>query len=159
LQVTAANVARIRDNVTAIESMVTERVGELHAVQLHDLTSAISAMHKLLAQRVAARPPIGLSEGTDPPGMAGQLATGASDTVRTVNTPVGSIGSRADVVRVLDSLCSYYAQNEPSSPIPLLLRRAQRLVPMTFLDILRDLAPGGVGEAEKIRGPEESDGR
>jgi type VI secretion system protein ImpA len=59
-------------------------------------------------------------------------------------------------MRRLDEVCDYYARCEPSSPVPLLLRRAQRLVGKTFLDLLRDLAPGGVSEMEVISGvPEE----
>jgi type VI secretion system protein ImpA len=58
------------------------------------------------------------------------------------------------VVRVLETLCAYYERYEPASPIPLLLRRAQRLVPMSFLEIVRELAPAGVGEIETIRGPQ-----
>jgi len=65
---------------------------------------------------------------------------------------VGSINSREDVIRVLDLICDYYARNEPSSPLPLLIKRARRLVPMDFLSILKDLAPSGVSEAERIRG-------
>jgi type VI secretion system protein ImpA len=66
----------------------------------------------------------------------------------------GEIRSRADVVRTLDALCDYYARNEPSSPVPMLLTRAKRLVDKGFMEIMRDLAPAGVSEAELIAGPE-----
>jgi type VI secretion system protein ImpA len=66
----------------------------------------------------------------------------------------GAISSREDVLRVLDRVCAYFAQHEPSSPVPLLLKRAKRLVSKDFLEILRDLAPDGVAQAEAIRGPE-----
>ena len=69
----------------------------------------------------------------------------------------GEIRSRADVVRTLDALCDYYARNEPSSPLPLLLKRARRLVDKGFMDIIRDLAPAGVAEAEVIGGLEEKE--
>jgi len=69
---------------------------------------------------------------------------------------VGAIRSRDDVVRVLGQICEYYAANEPSSPVPILLRRAQRLVSMSFLDIVRELASAGMSEIETIRGPEQS---
>src|SRR6185503_2058526 len=66
----------------------------------------------------------------------------------------GAINSREDVVRALDRVCAYFAQHEPSSPIPLLLKRAKRLVSKDFLEILRDLAPDGVPQVEAIRGPD-----
>ena len=67
----------------------------------------------------------------------------------------GTITSRADVVRTIDLICDYYARNEPSSPVPILLRRAKRLVDKGFMDIVRDLTPGGVTEAETFAGLEE----
>jgi type VI secretion system protein ImpA len=66
----------------------------------------------------------------------------------------GDVTSRADVARTLDRLCEYYRVHEPSSPIPLLLQRAKRLVDKDFLSILRDLAPSGVAEAESLGGVE-----
>jgi type VI secretion system protein ImpA len=37
--------------------------------------------------------------------------------------------------------------------VPLLLRRAKRLATMQFVDIVRELAPGGMGEIDTLRGP------
>ncbi len=67
----------------------------------------------------------------------------------------GAIRSRDDVVRALDQICAYYAANEPSSPIPLLLRRSKRLVSMGFMDIIRDLGPDAAAHVEALRGKEE----
>ena len=66
----------------------------------------------------------------------------------------GEIATREDVVRVLDKMCDWYARAEPSSPVPLLLRRAKKLVHMEFMDIIRDLASDGVSQVERIRGEE-----
>jgi type VI secretion system protein ImpA len=67
----------------------------------------------------------------------------------------GTINSRSDVVRMLDKICEYYAVNEPSSPIPLLLRRAQRLVPKSFFEILEDIVPDSIDQVKVISGPVE----
>ena len=64
--------------------------------------------------------------------------------------------TREDVIRALDKACRYYESHEPSSPVPLLLKRAKRLVAKDFMEILRDLAPEGVSQAEKISGSGES---
>ena len=64
----------------------------------------------------------------------------------------GGIQSRADVVRCLDQICGYYARYEPSSPLPLLLERCKKLVNMSFLEIVRDLAPDGVSQVESLAG-------
>lgn len=70
-----------------------------------------------------------------------------------VSQPVtGEINSREDAIRVLDMVSNYFKRNEPSSPVPLLLERAKRLVAKDFMEILRDLTPDGVKQAEEISG-------
>jgi type VI secretion system protein ImpA len=68
----------------------------------------------------------------------------------------GPIQSREDVIRSLDQVCDWYARNEPSSPVPLLLRRAKRLVNKSFLEAVQDLSPSGVTEVQTIAGAETS---
>lgn len=51
----------------------------------------------------------------------------------------GTILSRDDVSRALDAVCEYYRQVEPGSPVPFLLRRAQKLAFMDFVDAVQEL--------------------
>ena len=67
----------------------------------------------------------------------------------------GAITSRNDVVRAIDRVCEYYSVHEPSSPVPLLLRRAQRLVAKSFYEILEDMVPDSVNQARVIGGKSE----
>ncbi len=66
---------------------------------------------------------------------------------------VSSVSSRDDALYLLELASSYFRSNEPSSPLPMLIDRARRLATMEFLDILRDLAPDGLGQAQVIAGP------
>lgn len=66
----------------------------------------------------------------------------------------GAIASRDDVIATLDRVCAYYSAVEPSSPVPLLLRRAQRLVQLDFLSLVRDLANESVIDIAKTAGIE-----
>ena len=70
---------------------------------------------------------------------------------RRLNRPA----SREDVVRLLDRACDYFKRYEPSSPVPLLLRRAKRLITKDFLEIIKDMAPGGLSEVKSIGGIED----
>jgi type VI secretion system protein ImpA len=63
---------------------------------------------------------------------------------------------RADVIRMMDAICAYYREHEPSSPVPMLITRAKRLVNLSFLEALRDLSPSTVSDLEKIAGVENS---
>lgn len=69
----------------------------------------------------------------------------------------GEIRNRSDVLATLDRICDYYARAEPSSPVPMLLQRARRLVNKDFMAIIRDLTPSAVSEAEVIGGLEKRD--
>ena len=65
---------------------------------------------------------------------------------------MAGIHGNEDVVSALDLICDYYASHEPSSPIPLLLRRAKRLVGKDFIAIMEDLAPDGMRQIHQIKG-------
>lgn len=65
---------------------------------------------------------------------------------------VGGINSREDAIRALTRVCEWIERNEPSHPAPLLIRRAQRLMSKSFIDIVRDLAPDGVSQIERLAG-------
>jgi type VI secretion system protein ImpA len=65
---------------------------------------------------------------------------------------VGSIRSRDDAVRALEAVAAFFRKNEPSSPVPLVVERAKRLVAKDFLEVLADMAPDGLDEAKRIGG-------
>jgi type VI secretion system protein ImpA len=64
----------------------------------------------------------------------------------------GDISRREDVVMMLERICGYYVRVEPSSPVPLLLQRAKRLVTMDFVEIVRDLADQGLPQLGTVAG-------
>ena len=64
----------------------------------------------------------------------------------------GAIRNREDVVMLLDKICGYYERNEPSSPLPLLLQRCRKLAALSFIDIVKDLAPSALQQVELIGG-------
>ena len=69
----------------------------------------------------------------------------------------GSITSQADVQKTLDRIIGYYERYEPSSPLPLLLVRAKKLVGADFLTIVKDMAPHGIENVNLIGGIEDED--
>ena len=84
--------------------------------------------------------------GSRPPSAATRAAPAMS--IATMGPPT----NRADALRLLDLVIEFYERSEPSSPLPLLIARARRLADKGFLDILRDMAPDGVSQAERIAG-------
>jgi type VI secretion system protein ImpA len=64
--------------------------------------------------------------------------------------------SRDDVLQALEQICAYYQAQEPGSPLPLLLRRCQRLVGLDFIATLRELAPEALTKVALISGTSEA---
>ena len=64
----------------------------------------------------------------------------------------GELRSREDARRTIRELIRYFERAEPSHPAPLLLARADRLLGMSFAEIIEDMAPGGAAEVALISG-------
>jgi type VI secretion system protein ImpA len=142
---TADDVGIALTEARTIEALVTDRVGAGSAVSLEDLRRLLGTIHKALQQYVAMRTGIPIEGEAD----AGDGA------VADPRAAPGEIRTRDDVVRTLDRVIDYYRRFEPTSPVPLLMRRAKRLARMEFMDIIRDLAPDAIPSVETIRGPED----
>jgi type VI secretion system protein ImpA len=66
---------------------------------------------------------------------------------------ITAVSTRDNALYCLQLASAYFRSHEPSSPIPMLIDRAQRLATMEFLDIVRDLAPDGLAQARIVAGP------
>ena len=158
VQATQAAIQQSIEAVTAIESTLTEKVGAANATDLNALVSLLRECANTVNEQLSRRGLGDASMAADGGGAEGETAAGA--VAGGVAAPVaraGEIASREDVVRVLDKMCDWYAKAEPSSPVPVLLRRAKKLVHMDFMEIVRDLAPDGLHQVEKIRGEENTE--
>ncbi len=145
LKSSAERVTEALDDLGAIDRLLIEKLGG-RAPELKPLTLDLTDIKNVLFAKLGARNvgPSGAVGTPDDVSVSPEAAAG--------NAGGGEIRSREDVVRQLDRLCDYYRKHEPSSPVPVLLRRAKRLVTMNFLEIIRDLTPGGMAEAELFGG-------
>jgi type VI secretion system protein ImpA len=150
LQATEQTLRESLDHLAALETSVGARVGVAQAPSFSKLSGLLSQAHKILVARLDRRGVTAAPLPSVSPGDA--TVADAGPQVRAV-VP-GAITSREDVVRLLDRMCEYYERNEPSSPVPLLLKRCKRLVSANFLDIVRDVAPNAVDQVETLCGPQ-----
>ena len=100
------------------------------------------------------------SEAEDEAGAAEEGAggeAGASAGTGGGGRPVGGINGPNDVINALDRLIAYYKRAEPSSPVPILLDRAKRLVGADFVTIIKDMAEQGKDQVYTIGGIKEED--
>jgi type VI secretion system protein ImpA len=143
LQATLSAAGEALANLAGLKSAVLAHVTPVQAPGFGELETVLKGVQELIGPYVGA--PAG--DGATGAAAAGNESTGARIS--------GRIGSRDDVLRVLEQVRAFYAASEPGSPIPLLIRRIERLVPMTFLEIMQDMAPGGLDQINTIVGPQQ----
>jgi type VI secretion system protein ImpA len=134
--VPAAQHQAITESIEAVRAMdqfITNTLGAGNAISFETLEKALNELRGVVAAflpgsqaQEGAGP---ASEGSESP--AAQNATGMS--VR------GPVKSRDDVVKLIESICAYYEQVEPGSPVPYLLRRVQKMVKMNFVETIKEL--------------------
>ncbi|MEZ4652684.1 MAG: type VI secretion system protein TssA [Candidatus Eisenbacteria bacterium] len=146
LKGTAEAAVRAADLFAGVDAFLLTAVGTMHAPDLTPLPPVLARIKAVLGEQLQRR-------GVADAALVGEAAAAEAGGAPAALT--GEINSREDVIRALDKICDYFNRYEPSSPVPLLAKRAKKLVSKSFLEILRDMAPGGVHEAESIRGPEE----
>ncbi len=148
---------RAVDSVVSIETLLVRHVGSSQALNLDGLTKPLRRARDFLSQRSSARAPDAQEEGAAGADEAGGAPAGGGSAGSARPAAIsGEIANRTDVVRMLDKIIKYYHQYEPASPLPLLLERSKRLVPMSFMEILADLAPDGMAQLNVIKGPDGS---
>ncbi|WP_460417422.1 type VI secretion system protein TssA [Pseudomonas sp. microsymbiont 2] len=143
-----------RDALDSIESRVNDQVGSASGVDLSALRQPLRQVQQVLADYSP--------DGAAPAGTATDEAVAHDAHDERQSTAAeprptarpGEVNSRDDVRQSLDRLLQYYARHEPSSPLPVLLRRAKNLVDADFATIVRDLIPDGLSQFENLRGPE-----
>lgn len=97
---------------------------------------------KVLRQESAEAESAEAGEGGEAGGGAGE-----GEAVRS-----GKLRNRGDVRMVLEQVCDFLERTEPANPAPLLIRRAIRILDMSFLDIIRDVAPDSIAQVEGLGG-------
>ena len=138
----ASRTVEALEHAQAIDAAFNERVGAANGPDLQALFTHLDEINRIYSTNLNAR-----GVGVEADGAEGDEG-GESQ-----GSPIsGDIRSREDAIRMIEKICLYFERHEPSSPVPLLLNRAKGLISKDFLEILRDLTPDGVSQAETIRG-------
>jgi type VI secretion system protein ImpA len=150
LEEATAGLAAAAADLHAIDAVFEAQTGN-RGPDFGVLLDYFNKAHLALKQRLEARKP---AEAAADAGSAD--APGApSPAPRAPRGLTGDILTREDVVKALDKICEYYARHEPASPVPVMAQRCKKLVTMTFFEILNELAPDGVKQAQVVMGKED----
>ncbi len=168
LQSTDQTLRECMDHLGALDTLLMDLVGSAAAPNFSRLEHLLQQMQSKTSMYMERRgygqdmSPLKQTQASDPT----RPNTNASPTDaenRTASTGgasgqvlSGRVTSNQDVLKALDMIISHYEQNEPSSPVPLLIKRAKRLVGKSFVDIIRDLSPDAMSQVKVVSGEEES---
>ena len=135
--------------VQRLQSLLTERTGRSDAIELVRLR-ALGKVLRQAAQAVTGGEPAAGDAAPpdvqDARGAGGHAATARASAVR------GEIQSRQDALLMLDRVIHYLQQSEPGNPAPLLIERAKKLIGVSFLEIIQNLAPNALDTIETVTG-------
>jgi type VI secretion system protein ImpA len=155
LESVATAITQSVEHLRKIEAAFTESAG-VGGPDVVGLTQILNQANKAVTPRLVRRKAAAAAAAAGTAGGEGTAVfTNGTGGPRVALT--GDIASRDDVVRTLDKICDYYARNEPSSPLPLLLQRCKRLATMSFLEIVKEMVPEGLSQVEIIAGKPKSD--
>jgi len=129
------------DALARIDAAMRDAGGPEVAPAFEGLSTQLHAIERSVRARIQARPDAA-EAGLD----------GGEEGTTTTSRALGQISSREDAARALDAVADFFRRTEPSSPVPLVVERAKRLVSMSFLEVLADIAPDAVEQARAAGG-------
>lgn len=154
--------ASAADALRRIQKLVTDKLGPTWTP---DYTAVLRTLNVVLdaardgpqvssdAAGMSAPPQAAPQDGSaQAPDASASRATSNTTSNTTPNADVrwqdARIQSRDDAMAMLSKVSAYFEANEPGHPAPYLIRRTQQLIPLSFHDIIKNLAPQGLEQFE-----------
>ena len=141
-----------------IQKLFLAKLGDAAVPNFQPMQQMLGEIDAALADHAAPPPAAGepaiaaaTAAAVEP--SAATMAGGSAPAV-TAGAALSRIDNREDVVRAFDLILDYYRREEPSSPVPLLVERIKKLVRMSFLELMAEVAPAGVSEFKALAGLE-----
>jgi len=137
-----ASVASALAALNSIDAKMRSEGGPEVAPDFAPLVTQFAKLNRICREQLAERTdvPAGAAVSTD--GGAAAVTTYDGRRLRR------NCASKSSI----DAVAEYFRRNEPSSPIPLFVERAKRLVAKDFLEVLADIAPDALAVARSAGG-------
>ncbi len=118
--------------------------------------SALQGLMKVVNIAIRkAKTPDGDASSGDATGEPDETGDSAPSSAR--GPGLGEIKSREDVRRVLQRACAYLEKHEPSNPAALFARRAERVLDMDFMSLVKELSPDSMQHIQMLTGAKSPD--
>ena len=131
------------EHIKAIDTLVNDKCGSGRGPDLTSFRSLLSDAAKHL-KKAAAGASVTAEDAPSGSGGGGGGGGGRGPSLS------GDVNSSGEAIIALDKVIRYYEAAEPSSPVPLIVRCAQKLVGKKFLDIQRIVTPDAVAVLERM---------
>ena len=129
-----------------LAALLDDKAGSAQAVDLKPLIATLTALAQFVPDDRGHAP--AASE------EAPRQDARPTDAPQEVSMPPNAeIRSRQDALAMLDKVVRYLEANEPTSPVPLLLRRSMRFMGMNFIDLVKEIAPESLEKVNMVTGP------
>lgn len=131
-----------------LEALIEAKTGRGDQIDLKPLRTLTHLLRTVCQATVtAANPEAAQAAEAEADGIA---APGAA---RAAGGPMrGEISTRQEALQMLDKVIAFLEKTEPGNPAPMLIKRAKRLVGVSFIDIMNDLAPDAINSIQNITG-------
>jgi type VI secretion system protein ImpA len=140
-------------HLDTINRLFETNVGYTNAPNLSPLRETLNQAIKLIAPRIPASPPLNKKPDTSPQEQPSPSLIFPQSNPSAINRDTTMpIQNRDEVRLALEQVCTYYATYEPSSPVPILIKRAIKLIDKDFMKIIEDLYPDSINHLEQLFG-------
>ncbi len=137
--------ATVANQVQQLQKLINDKAGQAGFINLSPLLSIAQLVQQACKQASGAAS----AETEDDSSDSEHARSGATSSGGGIR---GEVNSRQDALLMLDKVIAYLERTEPGNPAPLLIQRAKRLVGVSFLSIMEDLAPDALGTIQNITG-------
>lgn len=134
----------VANQVARLQTLLGDRTGRSDSIDLAPLRGICAMLAKACSH---------LSGGAAEDGASGEAQAGDAAGAGTAPAAArGEIRTRQDALQTLDRVIRFLEQTEPGNPAPLLITRAKKLIGVSFLEIMADLAPNALDTIETVTG-------
>ena len=132
------------EHLVNITTVFSKNASQGQAPDLGDFQSVLGNIHRCVRGYLAKR---GYGDAVQEDAL-----TAGGESEKAGVSLTGEIHTPKEALLAIEKVCQYFERHEPSSPVPLLLRRAQRLVSKNFLEVIQDVCPDALGQIQMLGG-------
>lgn len=134
-----SSVERHRENLAAVREALDHTRAIEEIFDLNNTSVDLSGLRDLLSMVIKILEPMAKDNEPATDSESFEIVEGAENIPGNLKLS-GAISSRQVAVELLEKAAKFFELTEPSSPVPLLIRRAQSCVGKNFMELLGELA-------------------